>query len=512
MSLRDALAEHHADVNTAPEAAPHGTPGREGVPRPLHNAVLLTAAALAAKGCGFVSLVVATRVLHKQGMGDYRAITGLVAIFAVATDLGLSTLFVRDVAQDRALLPRYTGNLLVLRVLLAALVAAAGSTLAFALAGRLGYGPTVLTGIVIWSLALVPGAVTGVMSVVFQSVERMAVLSALTTASAALSAVCGTAALLLGGRVVVYIAVMAAVNTLACVAAVLLAARITPVRPRLDLRWWPTLLRAALPFVTLTLLNVLYSRADNLLVYTIKGSAAAGLYGVTYTFVDTVLAVAISPFNAAALPAFNRVAGVSRAALQGLARTGTGIMLGLGVPIAVAASMYPLTILAIFGGREYGVAAAALQWLAWSIPCFTVLAILYNALYAARRAADVALTFGVALIFNVALNLLLIPRYSYTASAALTTASEALNVALAGRAAWRHIGPLPVWTVALKVAAAGAVMALVIAALRPLGIVAGLPAGTAAYLLALRLSRAVGEPERAILVRAPLVGRFVRWL
>ena len=61
-----------------------------------------------------------------------------------------------------------------------------------------------------------------------------------------------------------------------------------------------------------------------------------------------------------------------------------------------------------------------------------------------------AAIFAVTLVFNVGLNLLLIPRYSYFASAALTTASEALNVAMAGWAVRRHVGPLAAWPVRIS--------------------------------------------------------------
>lgn len=477
-------------------------------PRPLHNAALLSASSLAAKGCGFVQLFVAARVLGTGGLGDYSAVMGYAGLFGVATDLGLSTLAVRNAAQDRAHLPRYLGNVLALRLLLS--LAAAAACIALSLA--LPYDSTARAGIVLWALALVPIAVTGTAGIAFQSVERMAPFSALTAATAALTAALGVAVLLLGGRVVALVAVAAGVNAAAALAALVLARGVTAVRPRLELRWWPWLLRAALPFSVLVLLNVLYSNADGLLVYFMKGKGDAGLYGVAYRLVITLLTVTISPFNAAALPAFTRVAAGSREALQRLVDAGVRIMLAVGMPVAVAASVYAREVILVAGGPNYVSAAPAVVWLAWSFPCFTVLAILYNALYAVQRARDVAVTFGVTLVFNVGLNLLLIPHYSYFGSAALTTASEALNVALAAWALRRQLGPIAAWRAALPTAAAGLAMGLVMWTLRPLTPLVGIPAGTLVYLTALRLLRVLGEPERAILSRAPLVGRYARWL
>lgn len=484
-------------------------------PRPLHNAALLTAASFAAKGCGLLMLLVSTAVLGKHGFGDYTAVMSFVGVFAVATDPGLTTLAVRDIAQQPDLLPRYLGNVLSLRLLLSLLTAAACIALSAAFAAGLNFDGTVRLGIIIWALALVPNAVTTSASIVFQATERMATLSLLTTLTALLTAALGSISLLLGGRLIVYVLVMALVNTAISIAAAILAGRRATVRPRLEVSWWPSLLRIALPFATLTLLNVLYSRADALLVIAIKGNGDAGLYGVAYRFVDTLLALAISPFNAAILPAFNRIAAGSRAELHRLVVSGIRIMLVISVPVAVAATAYPHALLLVFK-PEYREAAPALQWLAWSFPCFMVLSILYNALYAVHRAGEVARTFGVALVFNVALNLLLIPHYSYFASAALTTASEALNVGLAGWAVYRTIGPLHARAAALKVGLAGLGMYSVTWALHGLpplpGLAIGLPLSLVVYLAVLRITGALGAAERGILARVPLAGRYIGYL
>jgi len=486
-------------------------------PRPLQNTAWLALASLAAKGCGFLLLLVATRKLGKDGFGDYNTALAFVALFAVATDLGLSTLAVRDVAQDRMQLTRYVGNLLVLRLVLS--LAAAAVCIALVLTPGVARGDTaVRLGTVIWALGMIPVAIVGTVGVVFQSLERLATLSALTAATAALTSLLGCAVLLFGGTAIPLLIVATAVNVAMAGIALVLAARITPLRPRADLSWWPSLLRAALPFAVLTLLNVLYSRADALLVFQIKGKGDAGLYGLTYRLVDTLLVVAISPFNAAALPAFNRIAARSADDLRRLVLSGLRITLVIGVPVAVAATAYAPTILTLVGGQPgYLAAVPALRWLAWSFPCFTVLAILYNAIYAAHRAGAMAVIFGLTLVFNVALNLLLIPRYGYFASAALTTASEALNVMLAGWVAARHVAnPLAVWPAVAKTAIAAAAMGATLWLLMPLGpvagLVVGLPAGGLVYLVAVRALRIFDAPERAILSRLPLAGRYARWL
>lgn len=488
-----------------------------GRPSPLRNSTLLSLAALGAKACGFLLFLVALPHLGKVGFGSYNVVLAFVGLFAVLTDPGLTTLVVRDASANRSLLPQYASHLLTLRLALAVAVAAVCIGVSF-VPGLL-QGPYLQKGVLIWAFALIPMALTGVATTLFQAVERLTVVSILTAVAAASTALLGITALLLGADPVMLLVVSAAANTGVAVAALLLVRRIVVLRPRLDAATQFALLRTAAPFAALTLLNVLYSRADTVLVDHFKGTDAAGLYGVAYRLVDTLLVVVIAPFNAAALPAFSRIAARSRADLQTTVLSGLRISVAVGAPLAVAATAYARDAL-LFAGRskDFTDATAALQWLAWSFPCFTVLAIFYNALYAVDRGKALVTIFGVTLLFNVSLNLVFIPLYSFNAAAALTTLSELLNVLLAGLFVARHVvNPLRAWLALLKVVGGAAVMAVVLWALRLIGPVAGspfvaLPLASVSYLAALRLLRTFGPRERAALRRLPVLGRWARWL
>jgi O-antigen/teichoic acid export membrane protein len=163
-------------------------------------------------------------------------------------------------------------------------------------------------------------------------------------------------------------------------------------------------------------------------------------------------------------------------------------------------------------GKDYLAAAPALAILIWTFPCVLLLTLLYNALYAVHRQRVVTTAFSATLVFNVAANLLLIPRYSYGASAAITVASEGVNGAFVIWALRRELGALGLGPAAVRVGAVGAVAAAVLWALRPYGIVVGLPAGIVVVLAGLKVTRVLGPAERAILTRVPLVGRYARLL
>ena len=502
---------HPVPVDTQDPGGAARRPARRT--RPASNATYLAGANLGAKAFSFGFVLYATRALGPAQFGNYTTVLAFVGLFGVLTDLGLGTLAVRDVAQDHALGVRYVSNLLALRVLFSvvAIVLIVGLAQVYV-------APSLRHPVYVYALALVPLAIANSLQLVFQFSERMAYSAALTVATSAATAALSILALYTGHHVLALTVVFTAVTAASSAAmAWLVYTRFLPRRLELDPAWWPMLLRAALPFVLLTLLNIVYSRADMQILYVLSGCGRSvgntgcvpvGQYGAAYRVLDILVLIFVGSTAAATLPAFNRVVTESREALARLVRSSSTLMLAFGVPLALFGTFYAREALHVLGGHRFMVAAPALAILVWAFPCFLVLSMFYNALYAVHRQGVVTAAFAVTLVFNVTLNVVLIPRFSYLASAALTVASELVNGVIVVVALRRTIGPLRLGPAAAKITVVAAVAAAVLWALRGYAIFVGLPVGVVLVLLGLRLTRLIGTTEREILAAMPLVGRY----
>jgi O-antigen/teichoic acid export membrane protein len=493
--------------NTDATARP---PGRV---RPLRNASYQAIAGLVGKAISFLLVFYATRALGPALFGNYTTVLAFVGLFGLCTDLGMGTLAVRDVAQNPALAMRYVSNLLAVRVL-----SSLSAILLIVLATQTFVAPSLRSAVYVYALTLAPLAVWNTLQLVFQFSERLAYSAVLSvgvsTATTALSVV----ALALGHHVLALVMVYTGVNAVGtAVAAWLVYTRFLPPRLELDLAWWPELLRKAAPFAVLTLLNMVYSRADMQILYVLSGCghmvgnagcAPVGNYGAAYRFLDVLAAIFLGATSTATLPAFNRVAMESRLALARLVHSSVTLMLAFGVGVALLGTFFAPEALHVLAGRKYTVAAPALAILVWAFPWFLVLGMFYNALWALHKQTIVTVAFAITLVFNVALNIVLIPHFSYLASAALTVASEVLNGLIVFVALRRNLGPLGLAVPTAKVALLTAGTGAVLWALHPYGIVAGLPAGIIVLLVGLRLTRLFGPTEREILAAMPLVGRY----
>jgi O-antigen/teichoic acid export membrane protein len=238
------------------------------------------------------------------------------------------------------------------------------------------------------------------------------------------------------------------------------------------------------------------------------GCTPVGNYGAAYRFLDVLAAIFLGATSTATLPAFNRVVMESRVALARLVHSSVTLMLAFGVGVALLGTFFAPDALHVLAGRNYMVAAPALSILVWAFPWFLVLGMFYNALWALHKQTIVTLAFAITLVFNVALNIVLIPHFSYLASAALTVASEVLNGLIVFVALRRNLGPLGLAVPTAKVALLASVTGAVLWVLHPYGIVVGLPVGSIVLLLGLRLTRLFGTTEREILAAMPLVGRY----
>jgi len=509
---------------TSPTAAPRDTAavavaGDAEPPRtrPATNALYLVVANLGSRLLTLVLFLYTTRTLKSPLFGGYNQVTTAVALLSFISDLGLNMVATRAVTQDRTQAVRYVSNTLALRVVFSIVDIA----LVVALAQHL-IQSSLRAALYVYALSLLPLALSSTLQIVFQFTERMAYPAALNVATTALRVALSLFVLATGHHVLGLVAVFTVVSFAGAAAtAWIVYTRFLPLRLAVDPSSWPALLREAAPFAVLFLLSYFYGRVDMQILSNLKGCPhnngptcpVLGQYGAAYQGLDVLTAVFVSTTAAALFPAINRVASESHAALARVVRASYVLLLALGVGVALFVTFFAPEAMRILGGGDkngYGPAAPALAILIWDLPCYLIVNILGTALVAVHRQKTMILAFGVTLVFNVVLNILLIPRYSYYASSVLTVVSEMVNGAILLATLRAAIGPLRLAKPSARVGSVAVVTALALWALRPAGVAVSLPVGVIVALLGVRLARVLGDTEREVLGRLPVVGRFAR--
>ena len=179
--------------------------------------------------------------------------------------------------------------------------------------------------------------------------------------------------------------------------------------------------------------QTIYNDIDKTMLARLGTLEAAGIYGAAYRLIDVTF-VPIQSLLAAAYPNFFRTGAAGISATLGYARRLVGGALAYSVAACLAILLFAGVVPLILG-PEYINTAEALRWLAL-LPVLKVLHyFLSDSLTGAGyQGVRTCVQAGVAL-FNVLINLWIIPAYSWRGAAWSSIASDALLVCSIGTAA-----------------------------------------------------------------------------
>jgi len=411
---------------------------------------------------GVVVTAVIARELGNSGFGEWSSMLVVVQMSAYLADLGLEQVGVRRAAAEPEREAEWIGATVALRGLVslpAALLSIAVVLLIstgeqMAVAGMLASTTILLSG---------PNTIRALLQLRLRNDVNVAVM----TFSSVVWGVAAIAVVATGGGLVplaIAFTLAAVATTILQIALSLRVGRISLVGSR---RHWRPLARVGLPLATAGLLVLAYARIDQILVLELVGTREAGLYGAVYRileqahFLPLTVSMTLLPLVSAAHPS-------DPARVRELLQTTADYLAIVSLPVFGVALAAAGPLIELLFGDAFADAAPALPVLmaAFVLICFGYLSgNMIVVLGLQRRFAVYAL---IGLVFNVALNLALLPRYGFLAAAWTTLATEVLVVGLAWRAVLRELRYRPRLGRIARAAAAAAAMTLVVLALRAL--------------------------------------------
>lgn len=446
---------------------------------------------------GVVVTVVLIRALGDKGFGQWSTIFAVSQIVGYFGDLGLQQIAVRKAAEDPEREEVWVGALLSLRLAISVpvLLLTAGALVVISNDANMRLSAIIL------STTAITGAL-GALTAVFQLRIRNSLTAFFELGNGILWGAAIIAVAALGGSIVAFAIAFTAVSFITVLVQLVIVRREVGIRLRGTRDAWPELLRVGLPVAIAGLLILSYGRIDQVLVFELDGERGAGLYGAAYRIVDraqlipgTIMAT-LFPLIAAAHPADPlRVRAIVQAAID--------LLLATALPAFAftAAAATPL-VAVLFGAEFAGVEPALIILMATyvlsSVGYLCGFVIIVLALQ--KRFIRYA---GAALIFNVTLNVVLIPPFGYIAAAWVILATQVMVIGLSLRAILtvleQRLDLARIARIALASGVMGAAVAFAGAADVPLGLLVVLAA--VLYPLGLMTLRAVSREEIDLLMR-----------
>ena len=384
-------------------------------------------------GLGVVVTALLARTLGSDDYGQWSTIFVVLGLMGYLASFGMEKVIVREVAKAPELEHEWFGAMMLVRLILL-VPAIVASLLAVLLLHR---SHEMLIAGVILVLGM-PFDGIGVVTLVFQLRIKNLVPMLVLTIRSVLWAIAVAIIYWKGGSMIALAIALVVTNAVGSIVQTGAALRVLERWPRPSRKQLRPLVRVGIPLGISGVLIISYARIDQVIVYSLAGSRAAGLYGAVYNLLDSAHFVPISvlttltPIIAAAWPADReRMLRVVRLAAELM----TVASLGALAFAAVAAT--PLVRL-IFG-PDFVAAAPALPVLG-GVFVFICYGYLNGSLLAVlglqRRLLRISL---LALVVNVAGNLILVPPFGFMGAAWMTLATEVLVCASSLRVILREL-------------------------------------------------------------------------
>jgi O-antigen/teichoic acid export membrane protein len=406
--------------------------------RAVHDVLMQVVVRVLNLALGVVVTALIARTLKSAGYGEWSTIFAILSLTSYFMSFGAESIVVREAARDPEREREWLGAIMAMRLIALApvMLISLGAILLVQQSHTM-----LLVGLIL--VVFMPFDGIGVLQLVFQlRVNNRIPMLVLTIRSV----LWGVAVLVIyerGGGMVPLAIALVLTNLAGSIVQTVAALRTLGRWPRPSRARLGELLRASLPLGLTGMLVVGYGRIDQVIVLQAVGSRAAGLYGAVYSvldrahFVPISVLVTLAPIMAAAWPTDpTRMLRAARLTAELMAITSLGAL--------AFASVAATPLVRLFFGPDYTAAAPALPVLggAFVFICFGYLnGNLMVVLGLQRRFLKISL---MALIFNLAGNLVLIPLTGFIGAAWMTLATEMLVCAMCLSAILRELKrPLP---------------------------------------------------------------------
>ena len=383
-------------------------------------------------GTTLVVTLLVGRSLGPAGFGDFTKIFVFVGYFYTFADFGLNSIYIaKSNPQNEKLLFRVLVSLrLVMALVFVALALLVGFLLPYNAQENTGFGPLVKIGIAVASLTILTQALYTSANSLFQKKLRydlstvaaisgslVILLSVILTTASGGSITQYVLAYVVGGLVTVFVAYL-----------ILFKRWQILVFPKIDRLAFSNYLSKSWPVGLALILNLLYFRVDVLILAWVRQPQEVGIYGLAYQFFEASLAVPIFFVNAI-YPYLAALYKKNIGKFYKNFKFWVLVLLAISVLVSVFLILVSFLIPFLYDLR-FAPSKAPLVILASGIPFFFLSALLWHILIIYDRQKNLALVYGAGFIFNLAANLIFIPKFGYIAAAVNTVISEAFILLL----------------------------------------------------------------------------------
>jgi len=379
---------------------------------------------------GLLTTILLTGYLGREGYGNYMLVMTMVIMFGALADWGTAIIGVREASKEKEKQAQILAEVFLIRLFFALGAAFLMFLAAFFLPLQSANQTIVRQGIMLGSLILILFAIKVSFGVVFQTKLQMEKLAVVDITMSVLIFLISWFFIRLRLGILPLVSAIILASMTALLVAWFLAWRIVKFDWHFNKDFVRRFFNESLPMGAILLMFTVDNKIDTVMLGSIKGSNAVGIYAIAYRIYDVLILGAAYLMNAL-LPVISQYSNLKQwgEKVKYLYQKAFDILLLMGIVVVFLTWLLaPLAVKVLTQQRyfEFFDAVFVLRILAIALflayfnhlTGYTIVA-----LGKQRPYFFIALS---ALIFNVTANLILIPRLSYYGAATVTILTEGL--------------------------------------------------------------------------------------
>jgi len=459
--------------------------------RIIRNTLALFVGTAVGNVFSFLLMVYIARTLGDVGVGQYSFLFAFGYIIVILCNPGMGYLIIKDVPANKGITSPYANNILSVKAILAVVSALAAVLLLVSIKDD----TLIVRSFMIVAVIYMINSVGSVFSNILNANERMELTALIDAIERAVALLVGAVLLYITRSLLYLVLALLISNLVKQLLYFTFSRRYFVLGPGIDFALWKRLFVRSLPFALSISFLYVYHRIDTVMLSLMVGDRVTGWYNAAYRLIDVIHYVPLL-LVAAILPPMALYSREDTTILTDIFNRSFRYLVMLAFPIGVGMFLLaPRLILFVFGGG-FENAAPALRILIWA----EVLAFLNylggHLLNMIDRQKIYAAIIGATAVFNIILNLLLIPGYIHIGAAVATLLCELLVFALVYNCIGRYFFRVRLWSLVWRPALASVIMGVIVVKIQFLPVWYIVIAGCVCYFAALLILRGLNRHDR----------------
>ncbi len=460
------------------------------------NTSWLTISQVITSICAFLWTIIIARYL---GVSDYGIVSfaiSFTSLVGIVMDLGMSTYITREIAKNRNSVNKYFNNIFIFKLILAIILFFISGLILY----LLGYPQWTIFITLLFTIELIFISMTAFLNGIFQAFEEVKyqAIGSILNSSLLLIGILITLGFDLG---VVAIALSYTLSYFLYFSYILLKYIQTFSFPKfeIDVKFIKRVLIESIPFGLTNFFYTIYFSIDIVMLSYISGDYATGLYKSAYNII-TVFTTFFVVYQAVIFPVMSKFFKESQNLIKISYELSIKYLLLIIIPISAIIFFYARPIVDLIYSNQYSLASTPVQILIWTVLFLFINGAASVLLNAINQEKTVTKIYIIAALFNVCLNLILIPVYSYDGAAIATVISEILITILTLYfiSKTNYKPDLSLLKSVIKLVICGIILIIILYNIK-VSLYLAIPIGLAVYLLSLFLTKSIDEQDKYII-------------